>query len=261
MSSNVAKLFTGATPRNKTLEQLPGRALTLIKGIAKSPEIHRVMEGAGYTIDTQKQGFALLEAATGFGMSGSPAGTSSPSTDAITAVSDWYGPSFDRIEAALTHLHPDQAGYVLHGLVSVTGVASVVAAAVFLDRLADLAGTGPNADARKATAADDKKAIETLAARGFDDKELKRVRALVDTAHTATAEGVAPITEDEQTKRLDALQGWYQDWSETARALVTKRGDLIKLGLAHPHTAAAAPAAPPAPAPVAVPVTPVAPHA
>ena len=260
MSSNVAKLFGGTTPRNKTLEQLPGRALTLIKGIAKSPEIHHTMETAGYTIETQKQGFALLEAATGFGMVGAPAGAS-PSTDAITAVSDWYGPSFDRIDAALRHLHPEQAAYVFKGLVSVSGVASVVAAAVFLDRLDDLAGTGPNAAARKATADDDKKALATLAARGFDDKELTRVRVLVDTAHTATADGLAPVTEDEQSKRLDALQAWYDDWSETARALIKKRGDLIKLGLAHPHPHAAAPATPPAPGPVAVPPTPVAPQA
>ena len=83
---------------------------------------------------------------------------------------------------------------------------------------------------------------------------------LVDAAHTATADGLAPLTEDEQSKRLDALQAWYDDWAETALALIEKRGDLIKLGLAHPHPAAAT-ATPPAPGPVAAPPTPVAPNA
>ena len=75
--------------------------------------------------------------------------------------------------------------------------------------------------------------------------------------------GAPTPTTDEQEQRLLALKAWYDDWSETARALFTKRGDLIKLGLAHPR-AAAAPAdpapAPPPPAPAAPPAAPGAPH-
>jgi hypothetical protein len=44
---------------------------------------------------------------------------------------------------------------------------------------------------------------------------------------------------------LQALRAWYDDWSETARTVLTRRDHLIRVGLAHRK-----PRATPAPPPV-----------
>ena len=257
MSSKVEMLFEGTLTRNKVLEQIPGKALTLLKGIAGNAEIRMLMLASGYDPAAQKQGFELLEAAAGFGGGDDTFDGTNPSGAAINAVSAWLSPSFDRIQAALEHLHPKQGEYVFKGLANVSGVASVVATSVMLDRLDDLAGTGKGADARKATADEDKKAMATLAARGFDAKSLADVRAKVEVAHAAAATAAAPVPLDEQEARLVALKAWYDDWATTAHALIKKRSDLIKLGLAHRVSHAADPEpAPASPAPVPVPAAP-----
>jgi hypothetical protein len=254
--SNPKALFTGPAPRNQTLEQLPFRALAFFSGLSKHPEIEAQLVAVGYTPEAHQEGWDLLRQCSGFG--GIDAEESAtPAAMAIREVSDWCSHSFARIEAALAHLHPEVEQYVFQGLVPVTGPAAVVAVELLLERLDALAGTGPLAAERKHDTKADKAALATLASRGFDHTELKRVHALV-----VAAQGVAPPTEEDpntpaltQSEALTGLKAWFDDWSATAHAVLTKRGDLIKLGLAKRLTTKSAAAAPTPPAPTpAIPV-------
>jgi hypothetical protein len=233
----VREVFSGRSPRNQTLEQAPVRALVFINGVTNNEGIAKTMYGAGYTPEVNQEGWSLLRACTGFGMDFTTSTNSAAA--AIREISDWCAKSYDRIDAALTHLHPEQREYVFKGLAYVTGVASVVVVETIIDRLDDLAGTGKGAEERKPHADADKKALATLAARGFGDAEIKRVHALITTAHTITppAPEAKPTAGTTHEERLAALKAWYDDWATTAHRVIEKRTDLIKIGLAKPrHT-------------------------
>ena len=258
--STVPVIFSGTSARNQTLEQTPLRVLTFLYGLSNHPEIQKQLAPVGYTEQAHEQGWALLHACSGYG--GMDLATSTtPAAAAIRELSDWCGRSFGRIQAALTHLHPEQEAYVFQGVAAITGPGAVVAVELLLERLDDLAGTGKNAAARAATAVADKQALATLAVRGFDDKELKRVHDLVGTAHSVAApEASGAPTTMSRADALTALKAWYDDWATTSRDVIEKRSDLIKIGLAKPRKAKAGPAdAPGAPvSPIATPVTPAA---
>jgi hypothetical protein len=103
-----------------------------------------------------------------------------------------------------------------------------------LDRMARLA----SGEGRPATARDgDVAALAVLATRGIDEAERARLSGLCDLAlraaptnpaERAQAEGLAKERQD----ALVALRAWFEEWSEVARAVITRRDQLILLGLA-----------------------------
>lgn len=259
--SKESIVFSGTVPRNQTLEQTPHRVLTFLLGVTNNKYIAEMLHRAGYTPAVNDQGWTLLKSCGGLGSDYED--SSNPAAHAIREVSDWCARSYERIEAALAHLHPEQRAYVFNSLAPLTGAASVVVVELLIDRLDDLAGTGKGAADRKAMAEEDKKALATLAARGFDDKEIKRVHDLVIAAHkieepAKTATKTVAMT---QEQALNELKAWYDDWSTTAHNVIEKRADLIKLGLAKPRHAKAAPAEAPATPPATPVKPPEGPHA
>jgi hypothetical protein len=172
-SSSAQLLFRASTVRNQTLEQVPGRALTFLLGVSQRDDIQKQLVRGGFNADAKAQGWALLEACGGHG-EGEDAG-SSPTTIAIRDVTSWCSGSFTRMQVGLRHLHPEQEAYVFQGLAPVNGPAAIVAVALLLDRLDDLAGTGEGSAARAASAEEDKKALATVAVRGLDAAGLRVV--------------------------------------------------------------------------------------
>lgn len=241
---------------NRALEETSSRSLTFLRGIGLSPDIRVELKKAGYTDEIHGQGWALLAKTSGVS---AEITSLSPVADAIRALSEWDSAGFRRIHAALAHLHPEQEKYPFNALEPATGVASVVAVQTLLDRVDSLEGTGPDAESRKASAEEDKKALATLTARGIDSAERKRLRSLVKIARSAPMPSLDSVSAQEAA--LIALKAWYDDWSETAKAVLIKRGALIRLGLAHrtahkaePDGSIVTPTPAPAPAPAPAPI-------
>jgi hypothetical protein len=78
----------------------------------------------------------------------------------------------------------------------------------------------------------------------------------VHIVETTTAPTVVPVVAPETDARMEALTelyAWIQDWSDCARAVITRRDQLIRLGIGKRHArVAATPAPQPAPAPAPV---------
>jgi len=55
--------------------------------------------------------------------------------------------------------------------------------------------------------------------------------------------------QEQRSAALVALYRWHEDWSSTARVVITRRRDRISLGLAKPRPRKAAVVAPPPPPP------------
>ena len=82
---------------------------------------------------------------------------------------------------------------------------------------------------------EDRKAIALLAERGITAECRERLGKLVSLALGPTEplpELKLTVDPAERRRCLTELKLWYEDWSQTARALIHKRSQLIRLGLA-----------------------------
>lgn len=121
--------------------------------------------------------------------------------------------------------HPDQAAFVFANLQPAVGTAAVLTVRLFLEWLDAL----ENSPDRIATRDKDLEALATLEKRGITQDERQRMRSLLNIA-----QGLSTTTNTADTRLDDlrALRAWFDDWSETARIVVTRRDYLIRLGLA-----------------------------
>ncbi|WP_437853568.1 hypothetical protein [Sorangium sp. So ce363] len=227
--------------------------------------IRTSMAGAGMTDDGIVEGRTLLlDVLAAPCKIGAP-----PDTDDARAqraatgeLDQWDEPNFTRHGAALRRRFPDVNAYVFKDLAPSTGTAAVQGVATFLARLDALEnGTDPG---RAGTKQSDKKAVAFLATRSLDKAERKRLQGLVDVALGPTSPLPEQAELPETARRREALvklRAWFDEWSTTARAVIKKRRNLIRLGLASRKVRQRKPtAAPPKPGkPTATPSQPISP--
>jgi hypothetical protein len=227
MSSSIAATSVISVSR-QTLDQVPLRALTFLRAVGTDANIHGALARVGFTKNDIERGWALLRA-----VSNSPAAVQptvhNPVATAMEQVDLWIAPGFTRARAALRHLHPDQEAFVFHNLEVRHGGEAILQVGAFLDRC-DALELGTD---RKATHKADLAALATLEKRGLTKPERKRLRALVavveSTAAPLPAENLTPV--EERVDQLTQLYAWFQDWADTARTVIKRRDQLIRLGL------------------------------
>ena len=160
---------------------------------------------------------------------------------AQTEIDSGDEPLFARIQAPLRRFYPDTAEYVFRDLKPARGIDAVHGMATLLTRLDALdKGTDPT---RQASRKEDRKAIALLAERGITAEYRERLGKLVSLALGPTEplpELKLTVDPAERRRCLTELKLWYEDWSQTARALIHKRSQLIRLGLAQSRSPSAA---------------------
>jgi hypothetical protein len=262
----IARSSRSAEPRrngmaiiysDEVLEATPERTTKLLSGIGAVATIRTLLHEGGMNDDDIIEGRELLMACLA-----APRGNAAPNDTAdaeaqraaAAALDEWDEPNFPRYQATLERHAPDVAAYVFFELAASTGAKATQGVATFLERLDALEhGTDP---ARAKSRKTDKKAIELLAKRGLTKEERARLVALVNVAlgPTSVLPDGADAGQEARAARRDKLvelRQWYDEWATAARALVRKRGHLIRLGLAQRKVKAkpepvAPPAAPPA---------------
>jgi hypothetical protein len=214
------------------------RGTKLLGTLSRVPDIRRIMVGRGYTEEEHQLGWRLLLGVMGWtpeaDVSEEPIG---PITQdqAIAELDQWDGPNFAIARAALARLHPAQGDYIFLNLTAQTGPAAVGSVKTYLDRVVALRdGSDPS---REATRAKDRAAVQTLELRKVAGPELEtHLYGLISEATKLAPEPVgdaaaADPAADYQQAAKD-LHNWLTDWRETARAVITRRDYLIRLGLA-----------------------------
>ena len=219
-----------SNPSIATLEDTAPRALEFLRGAGASPEILRLLSNAGYTKKAHEEGLQLLTTVVSYVREKGAFQSVSPAYErAVAEVTTWQKKDLRRIKATLTRLHPNEAEYLFSNLDFAPGVDAVLMVSMFLDRLASLA----NDPARKATRKADHAVLQTIKERGVSEAELTHLRAAVREAVAMPLPEVTPPNETEaRIDALRALRAWYTDWAETARAVLTRRDHLIRVGLA-----------------------------
>jgi hypothetical protein len=237
----------------RVLAATPGKVLTFLRAAATKLEIRAALFAAGYSAEEQAAGWGLLQQATGYVPGVASVTDDAAARAAIAEVDAWDEPGFRRISAALERLHPEQHAFVFAGLEAAQGVGSLLSVSTMLDRLDEL----ESSPARESTRAADQAAIATLAKRGITPELRSHLRDLVRVAQTAQPPTFAANgAVDGQDAALRALQAWYRDWSETARAVIRRRDYLLMLGLSQRRSTpddGNDPEPPPAPQPPAPP--------
>jgi hypothetical protein len=221
-SSNISNI----TVSQKILEGTPERVLQFLRGTQFKP-IYAILQQAGYGKDDHAEGWRLLKSACG---SEEITPMHDEGAQAVKELDAWDEGGFRRARAALTRLHPEQMAFVFRGdLKASEGLPAVMGVLTFLDRLDELEKSPDRKSTRKA----DKAALETLAKRGIDDVERKRLRKLVDIVQKSPVmTGTEGQAEEAKQEALVELRAWFEDWSTTARSVVTRRDHMIRLGLA-----------------------------
>ncbi|MBI2389513.1 MAG: hypothetical protein HYV09_07945 [Deltaproteobacteria bacterium] len=212
----------------EVLDGTPMRALVFLRG-SRGKSIRAILQRAGYTPEDRAEGWRLLKRSCGF-FEDDDVLIQDEAAEAVKQLDAWDEGGFRRARAALARLHPEQCDFVFRGGLKPTqGLAAVMGVMTFLDRLDELEKSPERKSTRKA----DQAALATLAKRGIDDEERKRLRTLVKLIE-ATPELLddGDETDDEKQAALVQLRAWFEDWSATARTVVTRRDHLIRLGLA-----------------------------
>ncbi len=227
-----------------TAEQSLPRALQVLRTLGTDSAIRTAMQKVGFELSDLQQGWTLVLKACS-----APAGVTQLAPDAgpvqaaTQKIEAWQSTMFLRAHAALRRLHPQQDAFVFDNIVTGSGTSAVVAVSMFLERLDALESAAERKSTRKA----DHAALATLERRGVTKEERKQVHELVRLVETTPAPelvDVAPPT-DERTAALTELYAWVQDWSDCARAVITRRNQLIRLGIGKRRARGASDVTPP----------------
>lgn len=205
---------------------VPGRVLTFLAAVAAEPEIRKRLASAGYEPHVDgRQAWTLLQAV----VEPPPGPDPEPDTTAIDAIREleaWLDPNLRRMGAALAHHHPDVHAWFFDGLAPAPGAGAVLVAGVLLDRIdrlgAEPVGANPSNDA----------ALATLDKRGFGPGVRADLRRLVERSKRFSPGPPRAGPAVDLDAAHAALYAWWRDWSATARVVITRRDQLIRLGLA-----------------------------
>lgn len=227
-------------PSRQVLREAPGRVLAFLYGAAADPAVWALLATRGYDEAEHAEGWARLQRACGFG---TPAAPRSAAVDAVAKLDAWDEPNFRAYEAALARQFPEQRDFVFTDLTAATGPLSVIGIKTFLDRVAMLeSGTNPDGSRRPTeTRRVDRAAVDLLVKRGLTEPTRAQLVGWIETAQSLPTP--APVLDDTGASDADDeptaqdlalldLHAWWVDWSQSARAVIRKRSQLIRLGLA-----------------------------
>jgi hypothetical protein len=234
----------------KTLESTVERAMALLRGIAAEKGIREQMHKYGYSDAHQQEGWRRLAVAAGFHQPlGAQDDNDANVRNAINELDSSDEQVFRIAAASLSRRFPQHADRLLGGISASRGVASVLNLEILLDRIDKLE---QDASDSQRTAV-----VTLLSERGLSPAERARLRGLINVAKKSNPVDGSPSAVEERDKQyvanLQALREWYEEWSEIARALFSRRDYLIRLGMAASRRSSKEeeePAPPVAPSPV-----------
>lgn len=220
-------------PSRKSLDRVVPRAGRFLRAVSRSLLIRSALEARGYDEEEHQRGWAAFLTASGYRPPASKSEVPENATVAVAlaTIEEWHKPNFRIVRATLEFRHPEQHAFLFDQLSTGSGAAAVGAVTLFLDRL-DALEASPE---RKATRKADLAALEVIEARGVTKEERARLRGLVASATAWSGAAPAPASTaiaEEPGEALITLYAWYREWSETARVVIKRRDQLVRLGLA-----------------------------
>ena len=223
-----ASMSPAAKPSRQVLNALPFKAFAFLHGVGTSRGIRGALAKVGYTNDAHAEGWALLDRVSGRACSFE--GLDPPKNEVRAASAEvvaWEKRNLRRLRAAIAHEHPRYAPALFGFDARERTVAAAMLRVVgLLGRLEALEGSTPG-----------RGVLATLAARGVDAKERRRMATLVQRALTMPT-ARTPSVDASRDKAVDerallALRTWLRLWSKLARRAIERADWRERLGLRH----------------------------
>lgn len=234
MTTNAHALIPKTHADASQLDALPARAAHFIHGVVTTPAVRATLALAGLSRADLDDGRARLAACLAdVEHDGTRRDPDDERRAALAELNAWDEPAFARFGAALKQHAPSAHAYVFAGLApSADADEASRAIATFLSRVGSLEVDGVTAD--------DRQAVDLLDARGLTHdvrgKLLTLVAAAMRPCSPSEVPG-APPSGAAHVARLTDLRAWYEEWADTARALIKSRSVLARLGLKAPKIA------------------------
>ena len=210
------------------------RGTRFFKTVSRNPVVRGALLSRGLTDEELAQGWRYYSELHGFGgkVEARAATKETAAAQAINEVDAWDAPTYSAAHAVLDVRYPEVAGFLFENLEANVGVAAIVGAERFLDRIDLLReGKAPVIDPEKQRAA-----IALLATRKIlDERREAELRKLIETARLgARPEEVIEAPEMDPRRRsvAEAYVNWLHEWREVARVAINRRDYRIALGLA-----------------------------
>lgn len=220
MAKSDVSMGEQVTVSDETLDATPQRVLTYLRAVGTVPAIRAQLTAVGYDAEEHQRGWSLLHRVAGY----EPAPTAPTNDDeviaavnSLDAADEWL----DRLlNATLKHRAPRVLAQLTQGIAPGRGGESVLYVRTVLTRLDGLAKGA------------DKTVLTLLAKRGITPAKRAELASLVKTAERFGDAAPAAAVSETHTANLRALRAWYEEWSELARAQVSRKDYLQRLGLA-----------------------------
>jgi hypothetical protein len=223
---------------NLTITQKAARCLRLILGM-RHPEVAEALAPFGFSAETLEEGWRLMSALTA-PRAAVPADP--PRSPALVPQVDRFENTwFPIARGVLQHRYPQAAERLFAGISQTRGHDACLSVMTFLDRLDQMeTGERPFGDIGPA-------AREALRERGLTEERLVEVRALLDQIATLEPPRTSQrlVALEEEDRAVEALWGWYLEWSVVARRAVKNRTLLRSLGFSPRLSAQPEPGRPP----------------
>lgn len=224
-------------PSDTVLDEIPARALKFFGAVSSNLYIRSVLAKRGYDDAIHERGWSLVLQSAGFRRGAQLVMGRPEAMAAVVELDAWDEPNFRAARGALVTL-PAQRDFLFEDLTAQTGIAAVASVTTFLNRLDELEKGADRKGTRKA----DQAAVEKLAARGIGPDVRKHLRGLLaqatnspDSASLEPDEAKeAKLGKQKEEQRAAKIELWalFTEWSEIARADITRRDYLIMLGIA-----------------------------
>jgi hypothetical protein len=204
----------------RTPNQKAQRLVTLLLAV-RFANIARALEARGLTQERLAEGWSLLramgDASIRLGSEPDPDKTA----DLLRALDKWENEFIRVAKVTLAHHHPELCTMIFADIGPAIGAEVVTKVQTFLDRIDQIA------DHDGGTAA-----IELLHERGLDPAQLDVARDLLARLESPqpAAEVDSAEAEARYRKLEDAMWQYYREWSSIARATVSSKRDLRRLG-------------------------------
>lgn len=210
------------------------RGTKFFKTVSRNPVVRGALLSRGLTDEELAQGWRYYSELHGFGgkTEARAATKETAAAQAINEVDAWDAPTYSATHAVLDARYPDIVGFLFDNLEATVGVAAVVGAERFLNRIDILRdGKAPAIDPEMQRAA-----VALLATRKIlDERREGELRKLIETARLgARPEEVieAPEMDPRRLSVAEAYINWLHEWREVARVAIHRRDYRIALGLA-----------------------------
>ncbi len=199
---------------------------------SNEPKIAGLLALRGFADEDRKEGWDLLDKATGRHVDASPStGTLSMNYKTVVeALDDWENIWFDVAQAALARKFPTVNDNLFLNLSKVSGTEVVLTVKTFLGRIVEIKQSGDDRS---------KGAVALLERRGLNQERLDEAAALLQKLEAEQGQ-VAPPVDDtalkaEREAAIGDMWAWFKDWSVTARTVIKNRNYHVMLGLVSHH--------------------------